>query len=447
MSIMNTSPDDNVAGPRRVGWTRRWTWWIAPKQFDLVSSLLYISMPLLSTYFATENGCRPLTGWQMTLMWLTVLALLSIDRFEYHLYGEQTPRIMAIMLLAVRIVLVELIAQLDSFHFSPFLYLTVPLLASLYFGIRVGYVFMLLAWLAFFVKASLFVPHWLQQSEHAHSLVIYTIGLIFAMTMAHAFLMERYSRSNAERFLQELEESHRQLQAYSEQVAELATTRERNRLARDIHDTLGHYLTVINVQLEKALAFREKHPQEAELAVSDAKRFASEALRDVRRSVSALRNIQEVQALVPSMAELVQRMRTEQRQVELSIEGSELGFSQQALLTLYHAAQEGLTNVQKHAEATRVTVTVRYNENEAILTLKDNGRGFNPAMLEELQQGREGGYGLQGLQERLQLVRGHLDIESRPGGGTFLSIRVPKRQYAGATDTNQHAGPARPVAV
>ena len=421
MSTTSIPPTGNTSTER----ARRWTWWIVPKQFDLVTSLLYISVPPLSIYFADDCGCRQIGLWQDLLMGMTVIILLAIDRFEYYFYGERTPRNIAIGLLAARIGLIELVAQLDQFRFSPFLYLIVPLLASLYFGIATGYAFMILAWIVFFVKETFFDALWLQKPQQFHSMIIYTLGLVFAMTMARAFLRERSSRANAERFLNELEESHRQLQAYSEQVAELATTRERNRLARDIHDTLGHYLTVINVQLEKALAFRDKNPQEAVQAVSDAKRFASEALRDVRRSVSALRNIEDSQALVPSIADLVQHMNSEQRQIELNVEGEEADFSQRARLALYRAVQEGLTNVQKHANATHVSVDVRYNEEEATLSLKDNGGGFDPAMLQQLQQGREGGYGLQGLQERLQLVGGSLEIASSPGSGTFLYVRVP----------------------
>src|SRR6185369_9754171 len=85
---------------------------------------------------------------------------------------------------------------------------------------------------------------------------------------------ERFSRARAEQLLEELEISHRQLKAYAGQVAELATTRERNRLARDIHDSLGHYLTVINVQLEKAEVFRDRDQGAASQAVADARSLA-----------------------------------------------------------------------------------------------------------------------------------------------------------------------------
>ena len=423
MSITDTRSTDKASagrpGSRAV---RRWTWWIGPKQFDLVTSLLYISVPVLSLLFASSDGSSPLSRWQLSLMIVAVVILLSIDRCEYYFYGESTPYTVAFILMVVRIALIELVAQLDGFRFSAFLYLMVPLLVSLSFGIVPGYVFMVLAWVVFFVKEILYKPLWFQSSEHVHYLMIYTVGLIFAMAMAHAFLQERCSRN-------ELEVSHRRLKEYSDQVEELATTKERNRLARDIHDTLGHYLTVINVQLEKALAFRAKNPQEAELAVGEAKRLASEALRDVRHSVAVLRNTLDTQPLVPSLTALVERMRNERREVELIITGDRVAFSQPIQLALYHAVQEGLTNVQKHADATHVVVDLCYDDNEAILLMRDNGRGFDPLILQHLLPGREGSYGLLGLQERLQLVGGHLHIDSHAGDGTCLLIHVPKSQY------------------
>ncbi len=426
MSVTNI-PSINKAstGQPRARASRRWTWWIAPKQFDLVISLLYISVPLLSLSFASNN-CNCVNWWRSLFLVLAVIFLLCIDRCEYYFYEEKTPRDVACILMVARIVLIELVTQLDGFRFSPFLYLIVPLLVSLYFGIGPGYVFMVLAWIVFFIKKAFFNLAWLHSPEHVHDLIIYTLGLIFAMTMAHAFLLERCSRSNAEQFLDALEESHHQLKAYAEQVAELATTKERNRLARDIHDTLGHYLTVINVQLEKALAFRNMNPQEAELAVSEAKRFASEALRDVRLSVAALRTVQDTLPFALSIDDLVEHVRNEQQDVALTIEGDKASFSQQAQLTLYHAVQEGLTNVQKHTNATQVVVDVRYNDDEAILSMRDNGCGFDPTILQQLSPGREGGYGLLGLQERLQLVGGHLHIDSNPGSGTCLLVHVPK---------------------
>ena len=99
-----------------------------------------------------------------------------------------------------------------------------------------------------------------------------------------------------------------QLQAYTERVAELATTEERNRVAREIHDSLGHALIAINVQLEKALVYYNKQPQEALQAISDAKRVVKEALQDVRHSVRVLRTEQEAFASTQGIMLLVEQL-------------------------------------------------------------------------------------------------------------------------------------------
>jgi signal transduction histidine kinase len=393
-----------------------------------MSSLLYIGVLVPFLYsFVTQTTYNPaLTSWQAVLMIVAIILLLGVDRLEYRLYGEETPPRAAIFMLAARIALIEVVAWLDQIKYSPFLYLIVPFLACLYFGEIVGYCLAILAEIAYFIEHFYYNPDWLSNGTELHYLVLFTIGVVLVITIARVVNKEKASRARAEELLAELEVSHQQLKDYAGQVAELATTRERNRLARDIHDSLGHYLAVINVQLEKALAFRAKKPREADQAVGDAKQLASEALQDVRRSVSALRATGELPELIPSLTELVERVRSDYCPVELHIEGSEDGFSKPGLLTLYRAAQEGLTNMQKHAGASHAWIELHFGEQEATLSLRDNGRGFDPRGQQHLQPGREGGYGLQGLQERLELVGGSLKVESAPGAGTSLRVTVPR---------------------
>jgi signal transduction histidine kinase len=410
---------------------RRWAWWFIPRPFDVVSSFLYPSV--LGMYFynlLSDCGCKMVMrgGQAIVLIVVATLLLLCIDRVEYWRYGEETPRKVAIALLIARAVLIETVAQIDHFSFSPFLYLILPLLACLYFGMRTGYALAVLAWLIYMLKHVLRHSFNFNTANGMEYLFVFTIALVFVLMMARAVLTERASRAQAERLLAALESSHQQLKLYSEQAADLAATRERNRLARDIHDTLGHYLTVINVQLEKAQAFRKKKPEEADRAVSDARRMASEALQDVRRSVGALRQTEELFAFWPSMNALIDQFRSEQYQLILRVEGHEEGFSKQRLLTLYRVVQEGLTNIRKHAQAHNVQLDLCFGEQEAVLSLHDDGRGFDPSM-------QHNGYGLQGIQERLEIIGGMLTIESEsgtgsaPGKGTRLNVRVPKDSY------------------
>jgi len=411
---------------RRLRQERGWTWWLAPKPFDLVSSGLYLCVMAGFFYNLLFGRGYPIAWWQVPLMVCTTLALLSVDRLEYWRYGEETPARAAVYFLLVRIVLIEAVTWLDHLDLSPFLYLIVPYLACLHFGYAVGYLLVGFYWVLYIVRHYLNSPEWLSNSTEIHYLALFTIGLIFSISLAQTVVKERTSRARAEQLLLELEDSHRQLKVYSEQVAELATTRERNRLARDIHDSLGHYLTVINVQLEKAQAFRDKEPQAADQAIIDAKRLASEALQDIRSSVGALRTQQELFSCSAAVTALVEQVGNSQFSIDLNIVGSEEGFSKRVLLTLYRAAQEGLTNIQKHARASNVHLRLAFDETEASLTLSDDGCGFEPARLQHLQPDRSGGYGLQGVQERLELVGGHLEVESSPGKGTTLFVTAPK---------------------
>src|SRR5258706_1570829 len=441
MVTKETSTQINTSSKSRPYPGRGWTWWLVPKPFDLVSSLLYIGILVPYLYsFATQSGYNPLLlGWQAVLMIATHIVLLAGDRIEYFLYGDETPTGAAIFLLVTRIVFIEVLSWLDQFKYTPFLYLIVLFLACLYFGELVGYCLAVLAWVAYFVKHMYYAPGWLSDGTELHYLVLFTVGIMLVITLARVVTKEKASRTRAEELLAELEVSHRQLKEYAAQVAELATTRERNRLARDIHDTLGHYLTVINVQLEKALVFRDKKPEEADQAVSDAKRLASEALQDVRRSVGALRTTQELPEFTPSLNELVERVRSDNCTVELNMEGDENSFSKQGQLVLYRAVQEGLTNIQRHAGASHIWIDLHFGDQEATLILRDNGNGFDTARWQKVEPGHDNGYGLQGVQERLELVGGSLQIESALCQGTTLRITVPKNSSM-PTDDNRLGG-------
>ncbi len=417
---------------RTDGQRRYWTWWFIPRPFDVVSSFLYPSVLGMYFYNLFSNcDCKGIMrSWQaIVLIIIATVLLLCIDRVEYWRYGEETPHRVAIALLIARVILIETVSQIDHFSFSAFLYLIIPLLACLYFRMRAGYALAAAALLLYIVKHILHRFSF-NTVDEIENLFIFTIGLVFVLMMARAVLTERASRARAEQLLAALELSHQQLQRYSEQAADLAATRERNRLARDIHDTLGHYLTVINVQLEKAQAFRRKKPEEADRAVGDARRLASEALQDVRRSVGTLRQTEELFAFWPSLNALIEQFRSEHYQLILHVEGDEEGFSKQRLLTLYRVVQEGLTNIRKHAQAQNVQFDLCFGEQEASLSLHDDGRGFDSAM-------RHDGYGLQGIQERLEIIGGTLTIESEgthangngKTAGTWLKVVVPKDSY------------------
>lgn len=213
------------------------------------------------------------------------------------------------------------------------------------------------------------------------------------------------------------------LQAAQNQVKELAIAEERNRLAREIHDGLGHYLTATTMQVQGARAVLESTGVSTPLAVgalNKAETLLQEALADVRRSVASLRGPPtSTRPLADTLASLVN---PPGEQAGLAVQFVQTGTPQplppQMELTLYRVAQEGLTNVRKHAQATQAAMTLAYTDDKVQLQIRDNGQGCDATT---------GGYGLIGLRERVQLVGGTVNIQSAPGQGFQLAVEIPVR--------------------
>ena len=410
------------------------------RTFPAVFFLVYLGVMLSGAYYELLGLCGGgFSARRLGLLAGALLLPLLLGFFEHRQYKSSIPRPAAILLLIARMALYEVVVMVDCSGFSKFLYLIVPFTAffldrRLSYGLAVFYIGLFVA------RLMSYSPTWYLNQKWMSDLLIFAIGLVFSISMAKVVSDNDSSRMRAETSLAELELSHQRLKKYTEQVAGLAAAEERNRLARDIHDSLGHYLTVINVQLEKALAFRERNPQETEQALWDAKRSARQALQDVRQSVSALRHSGEVFSLSAALTELTQNMRTDHLTVDLQIVGDESDFSKLALMSLYRAAQEGLTNIQKHAQASRVTLTVILEEQMARLHLDDDGRGFDADQLDQSPSTRQEHFGLQGVRERLELVGGTMKVESHPTQGVHLFITIPKRpltlEHAAAESEN-----------
>jgi len=413
-----------------------------PKAFDWLSSTFYIGIFIV----AFLPSPSPIAWWEAPLLAGVVFTLLLIDRLEYWRYGEQVPLRVAALLFAGRIVLTVCVILIEGLDFTPFLFLIPPYLAVVYFGNKAGYAIAALAIAAYLVPAWLHNPHWSLNPLSAFLAIAFCFTVVFVVLMARVVCLEKAgrireqaSRIRAEELLAEVEHAHQQLQVYAERMAELATTEERNRVAREIHDGLGHALMAINVQLEKALVYYDKQPQEALQAMSDAKRVVKEALQDVRHSVRVLRTEQEAFTCTQEITLLVEQLRENGLGVDFEVTGNEERFSNSTRITLYRVAQEGFTNIQKHAQASRVEVGLSFDAEKARLSIRDNGCGFDAERRLQQKAGTQEGYGLRGIRERIEMVGGTFHLESQAGRGTQLSVTVTRTGMAtpGRWDTQQ----------
>jgi signal transduction histidine kinase len=194
-------------------------------------------------------------------------------------------------------------------------------------------------------------------------------------------------------------------------------TQERNRLAREIHDNLGHYLTIVNVQIEAAKLLIVSEPNRALDAMNKAQELTQKGLTRVRESVAALRESPvSNRPLGDAIASLVEEAQTTGIVTEFEVAGEPQALENKIALALYRVAQEGLTNVRKHARASRVDVLLDFQPSEVCLQVQDNGVGATQTT---------GGFGLLGIRERMQLLGGRLEISTEVRKGFCLTACVP----------------------
>ncbi|NOH04333.1 MAG: sensor histidine kinase [Chloroflexi bacterium] len=248
--------------------------------------------------------------------------------------------------------------------------------------------------------------------------IIISTAIFFVTVFTQFRLNEHRARERAEELARRLEEANRRLAEYVSQAEELAATQERNRLAREIHDNLGHYLTIVNVQIEAARLTLNSEPARAADALVKAQSLAQKGLASVRESVSALRvSPMENRSLSEALAALIEETQCNGVSTNLTVMGEPHSVDERSALVLYRAAQEGLTNVCKHANATHVDLTLDFSQPEQIrLSLQDDGYGAADI---------NGGFGLVGIRERVHLLGGEFNVKTEPGKGFRLEVSVP----------------------
>jgi signal transduction histidine kinase len=192
---------------------------------------------------------------------------------------------------------------------------------------------------------------------------------------------------------------------------------ERLRVARDIHDGLGHSLTVVAMQVQaaRALAASGGDPDEV---LAKAQHQSQEALAEVRRSVGALREPRAAPPLAVALQDLAAESSAAGVPTRLTVDGDERPLADAVREALFRTAQEGLTNVRKHADASRAEVVLAYAEEAVRVEVRDDGRGARDG-------GEGGGVGLTGLRERAEELRGSLSLGPGDGGGSALRVEVP----------------------
>jgi signal transduction histidine kinase len=214
----------------------------------------------------------------------------------------------------------------------------------------------------------------------------------------------------------ELKIAHQRLRRHAATVEQLATSRERNRMARELHDTLAHSLSALSLQLEALRTLLANDPAAAQGAVDQLADLAKRGLEESRQAIQALR-LDRVKTLGLEGAlrdELQAFQARTGLPVNLVVAGQQCDLTVEEARALYRIAEEALTNVERHATARNIAVRLACGADRVDLVVRDDGVGFDPVAVDPCR------YGLTGMRERARMVGATLDLNSQPGGGTEI---------------------------
>jgi signal transduction histidine kinase len=395
-----------VAFPVVPGEARR------PAIFTLLFWIVLLAA-LAASFFVPDDQWRRF-GWPAILIATAALvAAWQALPWDPRVGGRRILLVPAFLVAAV------LFGHVTVFLWSLALYPIAVANAVFRFGVRRGVAFaavgLPLAWLSVYAYDPREVGFW--DATFMTALVVPMA--VFMVGICRVVLDAERSREAAQALLADLEGANAELRRQAERVKALAIAEERARVAREVHDALGHHLTAINLQLQNAERFAPRDPARAGEKLREARASTLAALAEVRRSVRALKPpALDQRSGVAALSALARTFDGAGPEVCFKLEGEERPLPEEVELALYRATQEGLTNAARHAAATHVLVTLVLAPDRATLTVADDGAGAPEAAL-------DGGFGLAALRERVEALGGTFAAGTRPEGGFALAAVLP----------------------
>lgn len=384
---------------------------------DLLTLVSYLTLAGVTAFSLLEID-------RILLRWLAmgILVIFGVvhSRYPFQDSTWKNQRQVHLLIATQTILIITLFQTTGVFSFL-FLFFLLSANVMLYIPLRRS-----LSWLAGF---TLITGYFLVREggwlEGLQSLIMYTSGYLFLGIVVNALFQARLAQRRNTRLLDELRAKNIQLEEYARQVETLAAVEERNRLAREMHDTLGHHLTSAAVQLEAIQRIAENDPKRASGIAGEVRQQVREALAELRQTVGRLREPVEIELSLPqALRRLAGNFQAASGlPIHLKLPDFDCPISDMQRLALFRAAQEGLTNVQRHAQAQQVWLSLECLPGRIILQIEDDGKGVTQAP-------GNPGFGLVGLRERASQLAGEISLSPRPAGGAILLISLPMQEHS-----------------
>jgi signal transduction histidine kinase len=376
--------------------------------------LFVVVVGYIITFVLASNGGTNYTTLQVLLGISFGAIYLSLIYFEAEILGRFSPNTKSLLFFSIQLLLVLGIGWLLGPGGNWLIGLPLVGVAVEWLSPRSRW-YVYVGLIAAIVLPILHYSTWITAVMNAF---VISAAIFFVAALTQSRINEQEARARAEELTVELEKANYRLAEYASQVEELAAAEERNRLAREIHDSVGHYLTIVNVQLEAAKVVFHSDPERALDALEKAHELVRKGLSSVRESVLALRvSPVENRPLEDAIRSVVEEARASGIKVDLKLHGTPKAVDDKTALALYRSAQEGLTNVRKHANAASAEIELDYSQPGLVcLSVRDDGMGAAET---------SGGFGLTGIRERAHLLGGKVEIQSQTGQGFCLDVTVP----------------------
>lgn len=260
---------------------------------------------------------------------------------------------------------------------------------------------------------------WFHHTSYQRSILVRTIFFLVSGRMI-AVIMRRQREQR-----QSLMEANQRLRHYSATLEQLAVTQERNRLSRELHDTLAHTLSGVAVQLEATRSLWHSSPDRALTMLEDSLQSTRSGLTESRKAIQSLRaSPLEDLGLTLALRNLAESAASRSgAMLNIDIPANLEKFSSDIELCLFRVTQEALENIVNHAEAKHINLQLTYEDASLILSIIDDGHGFDPNMVDANKH-----FGLRGSKERVAVFGGELLIESNTGQGTTIRLIVEPGQ-------------------
>ena len=253
--------------------------------------------------------------------------------------------------------------------------------------------------------------------------LIFIYGIIYFLLATFIAIIREAeaAREESQKQQAELQTAHRQLQSYTAQAEELAVLQDRNRLARNLHDSVTQTIFSMRLTAEAANMLQEQNPARVGAELQKLQSLAKSALAEMRSLIFELRpTAVTALGLVPALRQLVVTLERQYGlKVDLRVNGDPQ-LTESEAQRLFRISQEALNNVVKHAQTDKAVLSIRFDNGRVLLQVEDQGIGFAPEDI----RAEEGHMGLSGMQERVDAMGGIMTVDSHPDQGTCVTVEA-----------------------